>query len=336
MSFATRSRRVSAAAVAVGTALLAAPHAASAASAPVSSSSLSWTQYKVYNAAPERTWLGYLARVGTPGNPNGGARAIAPGTGPTVDPSTDGGTGPSFTPFTWQIGGTSGTYDTDTGIGKLAFDGGVEFFGPDIGLQITVNDPTVELNGLTGVLKASGVYTGGTMMAPTILPYTDQQVFTLDLSSAAIVLRADGSRDIAGIVPTVAVTGLPFPSNYVAGVSGPDRTPNNFGSFALRIKPGPQPVVEGPQGPKGDAGPAGPKGATTTIRRYVAYLRKAPYRGKRSNKVTLRRNGKVVATGSIRGRVLRVDLASSVKSLSGRYTIRLSGGSKRSTTIAIG
>jgi hypothetical protein len=179
------------------------------------------------------------------------------------------------------------------------------------------------------------------MMAPQILPYSAQPVFTLDLTNAAVTLKADGSRTIGPIAPTVAVTGLPFPGNYPAGVAGPDRTPNTFGAFSLNVKPGSQPVAQGPAGPQGPQGPAGPAGVAgasvpQTIRSYVAYLRAAPYTGKGSNRVTLRRKGKIVASGTIRGRVLRVKLKSGVRSISGRYTIRLSGGSKRATTIVIG
>ncbi|MEI2701509.1 MAG: HtaA domain-containing protein [Baekduia sp.] len=312
--------------------LLPIPQVAGAAAAPITSGTLSWTQKNVFDgAAPantDRTWLGYLSRVGAPGNPNGVTSPVAPATGPTVDASS-----PKGVDSTWQFGATSGTYDVDTGKGDLVFAGGLRYTGPAIGIEISIENPQITLDGLSGTLTSSGNYTGGTQQAPQILPYTTQPVYTLDLSNATVTLKADGSRQIGGIAPTVAVTGLPFPGNYPAGVAGPDRTPNTFGSFALTIKPGAQPVVTGPQGPAGPAGPAGP---VTTIRSYVAYLKKAPYTGKRRNEVTIRRSGKIVATGTIRGRVLRVTLADGVKSISGKYTIKLSGGSKRATSVVVG
>lgn len=364
-------RRSGALAVAAASLTVCLPSAAGAASAPVDSSTLSWTQYNVYDAVPVRTWLGYISRPGGFEAANGSAAPIAPADGPTVNTSSPRG---ATQAFTWKFASTSGSYDPDTGQGEIDFDGGLEYRSANHGITITIDDPTITLNGLSGSLVASGLYTGGTQQAPVVTPYTDQPVFTLDLSKSSVILRPDGSREICGIVPTLAVTGLPFPGNYIGGVSGPDRTPNNFGAFSLRLKQNGQVTapsadcIPGPQGPKGDTGTAGapgapgadgaagtnglagaqgPKGDTgaagvsggstvSTVRNYVAYLRKAPYTGKGSNRVTIRRSGKVVASGTIRGRVLRVKLAAATKSLSGRYTIRLSGGSKRATSITIG
>jgi len=385
-------RRTDVAALLSGAAVLLAAAPAGAAGATVSSSTLSWTQYNVYEPVPVRTWLGYISRPGGFEAANGSATPIAPAAGPTVNTSSPRGADKAFT---WNFASTTGTYDTDTGVGEIDFDGGLEYRSVGHGITITIDDPTITLNGLSGSLVASGTYTGGTQQAPQVLPYTDQPVFTLDLSKSAVILRPDGSREICGIVPTLAVTGLPFPGNYIGGISGPDRTPNNFGSFSLRLKQNGQPAtpsadcIPGPkgdtgatgapgangapgadgangapgadgangapgadgangaagasgttgaQGPKGDTGAAGVAGASApaAIRSYVAYLRTAPYTGRGSNRVTLRRGGKIVATGTIRGRVLRVTLKRGAKSLAGRYVIRLSAPSKRSVSIVIG
>lgn len=318
---------------AAGALLAAGP--AGAVPATVDGGSLTWAQTNVYDttqpAGHDRTWIGYVTNaIGGPGAANGTVTPVAPLTAPALDSSSPRGAAQSYS---WVFPATGGSYEADTGVGTVAFDGGLTFASVGHGFKITVDDPQLTLNGLSGVMSGSGEYTD---TAQT--PYSGQPIFNLDLSGSVVVLRPDGSREIAGIVPTLAKTGLPFPPNYTGGVSGPDRTPNTFGSFTLKLHTAPVPAGSGPQGPPGPPGTPGAPGPLMilTVRDYVVHLAKAPFSGRGSNAVTLRRSGKVVATGKIRGRVLRVSLRPAVSSLSGRYAINLWSNAKRRTGIVVG
>lgn len=324
--------------VVAGALVVAAP--AAAAPAAVDGGSLSWTQVNNYDvtapAGTDRTWLGYVTRPG-PAGPDGTATPVAPLTAPTVDPSSPRGADKLYT---WAFPATGGSYEAATGAGTVTFTGGVTFTSVPHGFSIKIAEPQLTLNGLSGVMRASGEYTDGGQ-----IPYSDQPIFNLDLSGSTVVLRPDGSREIAGIVPTLAVTGLPFPANYTGGVSGPDRTPNTFGSFTLKLHTAAAAIAEGPRGPQGEQGVQGVPGVQgiqgvpgkqVTVRRYVVHLAKAPFSGRGTNPVTLRRSGRVVATGTIRRRVLRVTLRPATLSLAGRYSIRVWSARARARTIVVG
>jgi hypothetical protein len=304
--------------------------------ATVKSAHLDWTQYNVYDfmapAGTDRTWLGYVTSTQPP-SALGTATPMAPATGDTVTPASTRGTGETA-PYTTVFPSTSGTYDATDGTGTIQLDGGLEFASSAHGFDITVEKPKLVLDGFSGKLYASGKGGGAT-------PSYDasQPVFTLDLTDAEVTLRADGSREISGIVPTLATAGLVFPaSSYPAG-SGPNRTPNTFGSFSLTLK-----TNGGDQGPKGDTGAAGKDGAagangkdgaTATIRTVKAVLAKAPYTGSATRKVTVySTKNKKLATGTLKGRVLKVTLADKVTSLSGKVKVKVSGA-KTSKTVSI-
>jgi hypothetical protein len=80
---------------------------------------------------------------------------------------------------------------------------------------------------------------------------------------------------------------------------------------------------------------AGKNGTTTTIRSVVAILAKAPYKGTATRKVTVY-NSKAtkIATGTIKGRTLKVTLAAGVKALPSTVKVKASGA-KSSTTVKI-
>jgi Htaa len=318
---------------------------AAAQAGTVKSATLDWTQYNVYvsSANPvDKTWLGYVTGP-LMANANGTATPVAPATGDTVTPASARG---NTEDYTTSFPGTSGTYDATDGTGTIELDGGLAFhsepFPAGHGFDISVEKPKLVLDGLTGKLYASGMRAPDNAIPndPTTYDRT-QPVFTLDLSKADVKLRADGSRVISGIVPTLAVNKYAFPSNYAAG-AGPDRTPNTFGSFSLTVK-----TTGGDQGPKGDAGAtgatgpagkdgvAGKNGTNATIRTVKAVLAKAPYRGGATRKVTVSSTtGKKLATGTLKGRVLKVTLADGVKSLSGKVKVKASGA-KTSKTVSI-
>lgn len=329
-------RYLAIAALAAGAAAL--PAAAEAGT--VKSAKLDWTQTNVFTGADpavDHTWLGYVTGP-FPANAGGTLTPIAPATGDTVNGSS-GRTNTST--YTQSFPAASGTYDATDGTGTIELTGGVEFLAPappaGHGFDITIEKPKLVLDGLTGKLYASGKRSGtpGTYDAA-------KPLFTLDLSSAEVKLRADGSRVISGIAPALATTGLAFPSGaqgYAVG-DGHNRTPNTFGTFSLTVK-----TTGGDTGPQGPAGPAGPagapgaagrNGANATVRTVKAVLAKAPFAGGASRKVTVYsvKANKKLATGTLKGRVLKVTLEQKVTSLSGKVKVKVTGA-KASKTVSI-
>lgn len=316
--------RLALALVAVGAAAL--PSAAQAAPVSVTSATLNWSQVAIYSGAGnvDRTWLGYVTGP-SPAQANGTVSPIAPATGDTVTNAS-----PRGATYTQSLPATSGTYDLADGVGTFQLDGGVDFAGTGHGFDITVEKPKVVLNGLTGALYAEGKGSGASATYDA-----SQPLFTLDLSNAEVKHRADGSRLISGIVPALATMNTAFPGNYAVG-AGPERTPNTFGSFSLTLR-----LPGGDQGPKGDtgatgaAGANGKDGASATIRTVKAVLAKAPYTGSATRKVTVySTKNKKLATGTLKGRVLKVTLADKVTSLSGKVKVKVSGA-KTSKTVSI-
>ena len=323
------TRRLAIALIATGAAAL--PSAAQAGT--VKSATLDWTETAIYTGADpllDHTWLGYV--TGPPfAQANGTVSPIAPATGDTVTPSSTRGDD-----FTQSFPLTSGTYDATEGTGTIQLDGGVDFAGTGHGFDITVTKPKLVLDGLSGKLYAEGKRSG----TPATYDAT-QPLFNLDLSGAEVKIKADGSRVIGPIVPALATAETAFPSNYAVG-AGPDRTPNTFGSFSLTVK-----TNGGDQGAKGDTGAAGANGkdgvngkdgkdgASATIRSVKAVLATAPYTGSTTRKVTVYSiKNKKLATGTLKGRVLKVTLADKVTSLSGKVKVKVSGA-KSSKTVSI-
>jgi hypothetical protein len=325
LSRTTRSARLLAALVVAAAAAV----PASATAATVTAGHLDWTQTAVYNSGtPQRTWLGYVTGDPMTGLAGGSATPTAPATGPTVDTTSPRGTTSTYTTV---FPTTSGTYDPNTGVGTIEVDGGLTYTSPVHMFTITVTKPQIVLNGLSGQLFASGAGGGDTPTYDRSKP-----LFNLDLTNATVTLKADGSRVLSGIVPSIATSKWAFPSPYLAG-AGPDRDPNTFGSFSLAIAINPVDVT----GPAGAAGPAGANGlnglngATATIRSVKAILAKAPFRGTTTRKVSvLNAKGKTLATGTVKGRVLKVTLAKAVTSLSGTVRLKVTG-SKSTATVKI-
>lgn len=329
MTLTTAPRLLAAAALVAGAAAL--PSAAQAGT--VTAAHLDWTQTNVYDLGGARTWLGYVTST-APVNAQGTAAPIAPATGDTVTPASDKG---ATETYATSFPATSGAYDATSGTGTIELDGGVSFTAPappaGHGFDISIEKPQLVLDGFSGKLYASGKRSGTPATYDRGAP-----LFTLDLSQATVTLRADGSRTISGIVPALASTTTAFPAPYAVG-DGPNRTPNTFGSFSLTVK-----TSGGDQGPKGDTGATGPAGATgaagqdggsATIRTVKAILAKAPYKGAATRKVTVysTKNAKL-ASGTLKGRVLKVTLAAKVTSLSGKVKVKVAGA-KTSKTVSI-
>jgi Htaa protein/collagen triple helix repeat protein len=289
--------------------------------------------------------------------PSGGARLVGPGGGvfAAVTPQSPRGAGQDYT-FSYPA--ADGLIDTDLLSGEMEFDGSVAFVAPPPpaghGFTYTIVNPRLVLNGDgTGSLYATGVHTVGAPGSAPV-PYDETEpILDLDLDgnaspaypAATWKLRADGSRTLSGIVPSIHSSGYAFPANYLAG-AGPERTPNTFGSFALTIAPdsGPQgpagpggpggpagvPGATGSAGPVGPVGPAGPRGRRGARGprgkrgprgRQVARLSRAPY-GRVSRRVRVVRRGQLLATGRVQGRTLRLTLAGGRKRIRGVVTLR--------------
>lgn len=338
MTTSTIPRLLAVAALAAGTVAL--PAAARAAT--VTSGHLDWTQTAIYTGsdpAVDHTWLGYV--TGPPfAQANGTVSPIAPATGDTVSPPP---ASPRGADYTQSLPATSGTYDATDGTGAIELDGGVDFAGTGHGFDITVEKPLIVLDGLEGKLYASGKGSAASGTYDRSAP-----LFDLDLSRATVTLKADGSRLISGIAPSIATADTAFPGGSYAVGAGPDRTPNTFGSFALTVKtdggdagPAGPAGVAGTTGATGPAGPAGKDGtngkdgrpgATVTIRAIKAVLAKAPYKGSATRKVIIySTKNQRLAAGTLKGRVLKVTLAAKVTGLSGTVKVKVTGAASSKT-----
>jgi hypothetical protein len=318
----TSRRLLAAAALVAGATAL--PSAAQAGT--VTAAHLDWTQANVYDtAAPantQRTWLGYTTQL------NGGTGApVAPATGDAANFGNGGADVVTSFPL------TSGSYDPSSSTGTIQLDGGFAYQGvAPANYDISIEQPKLVLDGLTGQLFAHGKRSGTPATYDASAP-----LYNLDLSSATVTLKADGSRVINGIVPSVATLNTAFPQNYGVG-SGPNRTPNTFGSFSLTVKTAGDTGPQGPAGANGKDGvngTNGKEGTSATIRTVKAVLVKAPYKGSSTRRVVVysTKNAKL-ASGTLKGRVLKVTLASTVSSLSGKVKVKVTGA-KTSKTVSI-
>jgi hypothetical protein len=320
-------------------AMLAAAPSAHAATYTVTGGKLEWTMPNFWASGnPDRTWFGYLT------GPVGGGtfEAVAPTTltdrngAAVTTPVTNAAPRTLDDVYTLTFPVTAGSTYTDTGVGEIEIGGSAKFVTH--GIPITFVAPLVKLDGLTGTISASGT-AANQMGQPFTYDRTTPQ-FSLDLAKAEVKLRADGSRVISGIVPAGTATTAMFPG----------ATPPFFGTFTLTLNltypepgtgpkgdtgaPGPSvlgsPGAQGPQGPAGPRGPAGPKGTSAKISTFT--LKQAPFAGaaKRPVKLLQRRTGKVLATGTLQRRKLRLSHLETTK-LKGAYVLRLTNGKRRAT-----
>ena len=217
-------------------ALALAPAGAIAAPQPVTGGHLRWTQANVYEtsapAGTNRTWMGYVTSVGPPFT-NGTVSATAPATGQTVTPMSARGADRLY-PFTVPVA-AGGTYDPDTGEGRIELAGTVTFASSAHGFTITLSNPLVELSATSARLFASGQ---STPRDGDPKPYDrSAPVFDLLLGGATSRPTATG-RSIDGAAPALATANLVWDEGSDPKGAGPDRTPNTFGSFALDVQTG--------------------------------------------------------------------------------------------------
>lgn len=337
----TPSRRLALAGAAI--ALLAAAPATSAATYRVTGGKLDWTIANQYAGGGDaaRTWLGYATNTqpvaGPPANGNVVPSAPATATGPTgaavdlIDGSSPRGTDQLFT-LSYPVGAAGGTYGDD-GVGSVELAGTFTFTVH--GIPIALVDPLITLDGLTGTLKASG--TTATMQGATSSYDRSKTQFDLDLSNATVTLRADGARVIGPIVPAstadTALAGFAPGSRRFGTMSialGLDRTTAQVGGTAR----------DGAAGPAGPAGPAGKDGRNGQDAKFtVIRLARAPFATATEVHVRLldRKTGRVVATGTVQRRTLRLSHLSGTR-LKGPYVLRRTAtkaSGRRQAAIAI-
>ena len=317
-SLARRTRVPAAAALAL--AALAVPASAST----VTGGGFDWTMANYYarpadDTLGQRTWLGFVtATVSGGGPPSTGTASASDGatitdrTGALVTEVTPASPVGVDDTYTFTIPATGGTYDEYTGVGSVQLGGTLTFAVlPGLGfLPRTIVNPTLTLDGTSGALVSSGQIDRAA--------YGPANVLTFGLTSSLVTLKADGSRVITAIARTSHHTDFFGTRTYF-----PSRGTE---SFALRLKLKPD-EIRGPQGPAGPAGPEGKPGPTVVLQ--TSLLRRAAFadRGK-VHKISLRgtKGDAVVATGSVRARTIRVQLAAGrTKALKGVYVLKADG-----------
>jgi hypothetical protein len=319
------------AALALG--LLAVP----AGAATVTGGSFDWSMDNFYESSAndtlfQRTFLGFVTnRLPIAGPPSEGTVTTSAGATildrrgvevADVSPDSPRGVGQSYT---FRFPAAGGTFDPRTATGSVQLNGTVSFgVMPRFGLQPnTIVNPTLTLDGLRADLTASGQVTIGVGPNPTAYGAEFGPLFSFDLTRSLLVRYADGSLAIRAAKRSAQrgdFFGPPF------GAAGTE-------SFELHVTLPPG-ASDGTQGPAGPAGPAGRAGANgkdgKTIRVQTSLLRKAPFAGKASHAITLRKDGDVVARGSVRKRLIRVQLAEDqTKALRGVYTLRAGKASQK-------
>ncbi len=223
---------------------------------PVSTpGNLVWTQVNTFEGTTppgaanlNRTWLGYFTNSAPPprdmGTNRGSFTPSDGAVGPTVTPTSKRGPGAVYT-TTFPM--TSSTANAATKTGIIQYAGLATYSSAPMpaghGITISIQNPRIQFDGSnTAKLYATGLHTvGGVGGGPsTIAPYDESQpVFTLDLSASPVQANPDNTTTFKNVVPSIAATGHVFPDTYPAG-SGPDRTPNTFGTFDITV---PNPLV---------------------------------------------------------------------------------------------
>lgn len=360
--------------------LLAAPPATASAAV-----SLDWTSANVFDAgAPAntaRTWLGYVTNPAPfpPGASADGSATVADGAtitepGGVDDGAVDGSSARGVDAlFTFSYPATTGSIDLRERSGSMQFEGDVSFTSVAHGFTISVEDPRLVLDGDDGGLLFASGSTGSTAGGAS---YDDSApIWSLDLSRATWNVHPEGTQTLSCLVPSIATSPHAFPASYPVG-SGPNRTPNTFGAFELRISPGAAPTpaprpaggcasaadqplpgppgAQGAPGATGAVGPIGPKGADgdrgprgrrgkrgrrglrgkvrkVVKRTQVARLARAPFGARRTVAVRLARGGALVASGTVRGRTLRLTVrrGRATAPLHGGYVLKRAHGSAR-------
>lgn len=221
--------------------LAALPSTALAAPVPIEGGSLDWAQVNVYNAAPERTFLGHTTNPGLAQQGRSNGTALTSGGATTFAPDgteTDGarpesarGVGQAFT---FRFPAAGGTFDRAAHTLDLTSTGTLTYAQypalPTPPAPIAVGALRLTLTGTTGAIYAATSGPAGAGDTP------GDPLFTLNAAQAQITPLAGGRYVISGLVPTLAKANIfGTAQQYAPGTSGPDRTPNTWGTFSVTV-----------------------------------------------------------------------------------------------------
>ena len=311
------------------TALLAGAPAASAADYKVTGGKLDWTMANQYTGGGDaaRTWLGYATNTvpvaGPPAagkvEPTAPATATDPaGAAVTIIDGTSVRGAEQFFTLGYPVAAAGGSYD-DYGVGAIELTGTFTFtIHAAQGVKpITIVNPLVTLNGLTGTLHRDRV-----RIRPATAYDRSKVQFNLDLSGATVVTRADGAkvdrRDRPAQHGRHGALRLPgeldslrddeaHARGRVSGARGRPAARRARRSRARTVRPARPHSARRARRPARRVPPG--QGAVCKDAKLSTYkLRSRRSTGKAARKVRLlaRKTGKLVGVGTLKGRTLKI------------------------------
>ncbi|MGX6448416.1 HtaA domain-containing protein [Patulibacter sp. S7RM1-6] len=171
---------------------------------PVVAASVVWRQ--------RTSWMQYVESGRTAENPDGGTTTLEGAVAGPVESLPDRSGNPIAIPYTHSYPFASGWYDPATGTGSIAFSGGIRHRFPSHGIDLSVRNPTIELNGASSKLVATLSGQTGSTLAPTTTEYVALDASASPRTQEGNVVTITG---IPGTVPA-ASSGV-FAGFYAAG-----------------------------------------------------------------------------------------------------------------------
>jgi hypothetical protein len=356
----TRSSRLLTAASATVFAAVAFAPAAGAAPVTVTSGTADWSQTNVYvgGGTNPRTWLGFVTQPGsgrgqsagtaTASNgatvvfPDGSTQSVVTPTSPRYSAVTTDAAYPDT--YAFKYGSAAGTVDADAKTADITTTGTVSYV-QFAGQTNPPEQPPIKISNLHVVLTPTGGQVFAAIENSTKVYDPATPLYTLNTSAATFTTGSDGAVTVSGLVPTLAQADV-FAANgtYPAGTSGPDRTPNTWGSFSLKLTlKAADPVPTTPEAttpvvstPAPLTVPAPAPVATTPITvpvpsLFALNLKKTAFKATKSKvTVKIRKRGDftIIGDGSVKGSKLTITAPTATK-FSGDYVLRRVGGSSK-------
>jgi hypothetical protein len=289
-----------------------------------------WTANGLPGSLDLRSWIRYI----------GGNANVTPSEGATRPDDND--------PNSFRFGHTDAWVQAETGETVVANDGQVRFAYTGHYIDNRVVDPQFRIaaDGQSGRVVADGQGSGDMAEAMNgnwqVDPYQGVHLLDLDVDAGTKVVSADGERITWVRVPAyITADGAPYLS-YAAGT--------RYGFFTITapaaleergeepVDPGPGPGTDPGPGPGTNPGP-GPKvdpkpdttkpkqlratgKVTKTTKRGAATIKLDKQPGAKTGKayrVQLVRKGKTIATGTVRGKTLKLSVRKVGKGKKARY-----------------
>jgi hypothetical protein len=314
---------------------------------------IDWTANGLTGTFNLRSWIRYLGG-------NAGVELSAGASRPDVNDQ-----------YSFHFSSTDAWRQQETGETVVAGEGTVRFSFPAHFIDNRIINPEFRIaaDGLTGKVVADGQGSGDRAEAqngnPSFAPYTDVHLLDLDVAAGTKVVSADGTRTTwVGVPATITAAAAPYLS-YEAGtpygsftITAPTSLPERSLPPVIKdpppppVQPGPGPTPQPqPETPKpkppvktpvvvkvtGKAGKVSAKGAVT-----VTVSKRLGAKATKSYRVVVVRNGKTIATGTVRGKTLtlsirKVGMGKKAKypKLAGKYSVKGGKGVKGVTTIQL-